>query len=120
MSTTITVQPGQPGMGMDYDVRQPLPYPFHIDADTGRCVRGRGTADLGEAPEDQPWGLVGFQRGNVQRLVLTVDDFVRDPQAAVGLVPVFVGNGSIFALTVPVTDVTDHRRDDGPTASDAA
>lgn len=110
MSTTriLSIQPGQPGEGMDYNVRKPLPYPFHIDADTGQCVRGRGTEALGDVPAGaKPWVLVGFQRGNVQRLVMTVDDFVRDPQAAVGLVPVFADRGSIFALTEPITDVTE-------------
>lgn len=119
MSTTITVQPGQPGMGMDYDVRVPLPYPFHIDATTGDCTRGRGTTDQDEATNGRPWRLIGFQAGDVQELVLTLVDFASDPQAAYGLVPVFVDGKSPFALGVPVIDVIDHRPTDPKLTPDA-
>lgn len=110
MTTTITIQPGQPGNGLDYDVHRSVPYPFHIDAGTGACTRGRGTSDLGEAPEGSPWRLIGFQSGDIQELVLGFADFTQDPSRAVGLVPVFTdAEVGIFALREPVTDVTDHR-----------
>ncbi|WP_263121154.1 hypothetical protein [Cellulomonas sp. RIT-PI-Y] len=107
MATTITIQPGQPGQGMRYNVRQPLPYPFHIDADTGDCVRGRGTAELGDDPTGTtPWRLLGFQTGAVQELTLTFRQWLSDPEAGRGLFPVFIDwRGSIFHLTEPITDV---------------
>lgn len=110
MNTVITIQPGQPGMGLDYDVHQPLPYPFHIDPATGDCTRGRGTPEF--EPDmnagDSPWRLIGFQESDIQEVVLTLDEFVADPQAAVGLVPVFVdANDGFFNLTVPITAVHD-------------
>lgn len=109
MARSITIQPGQASMGMDYDVHQPLPYPFHIDPDTGLCRRGRGTADLGEAPAGKPWQLLGFQACDMQCLVLTFADFVKRPTWAVGLRPVFSDRtGGVFALTVPITGVTEH------------
>jgi len=106
MSNVISIQPGQPGEGMGYNVHKPLPYPFHIDPETGRCIRGRGTADLGEAPPGDPWVLVGFQTGDVQHVVLFLREFAQDPQKAVGLVPVFIDERGMFALTVPITNVT--------------
>ncbi|MBO9556730.1 hypothetical protein [Cellulomonas sp.] len=110
MSTVVTIQPGQPGMGLDYDVREPLPYPFHVDVATGDCTRGRGTAEAGDDPTGTtPWRLLGFQRGDVQELVLTLRDFAADPQSAVGLVPVFLNwRGGVFSLAVPITNVTVH------------
>ncbi len=112
MSTTITLQPGQPGQGMVYDVHQPLPYPFHIDVPSGDCVHGRGTHAFGDAPAGGPWRLIGLQRGDEQSLVLTFPQFVNDPQSAVGLVPVFVDESGIFALDVPITSATVHDLND--------
>lgn len=103
MSITISIQPGQPGEDMTYNVRKPLPYPFHIDANTGDCIRGRGTVDLGDARDyKRPWRLLGFQSGDVQTVVLTFDQFVARPQLAVGLRPVFVDHEDIFSLTEPI------------------
>lgn len=103
--STITIQPGQPGRGMEYDVHLPLPYPFHIDAKTLKCTRGRGTQDLGEDPTGvTPWRLLGFQRGDVQELVLTAREFVANPSLSVGLVPVFIDwRGAIFSISTPIT-----------------
>lgn len=115
MSGTISIQPGQPGRGMEYDVHLRLPYPYHIDAETGECTHGMGTNELMQAPEGKPWRLVGFQRGDEQAVVLVHAQFVANPAAAVGLVPVFYGGSAagespkFFALRVPVIDVTDHR-----------
>jgi len=109
VSDVISIQPGQLDEGMGYNVHKPLPYPFHIDAASGACKHGRGTSELGDAPEGKPWVLIGFQRGEEQSIVVTFAEFCEDPSAAIGLRPVFVGHGSFFALSVPVTDVTDHR-----------
>lgn len=103
--TTITIQPGQPGMGLEYDVRQPLPYPFHIDSATGDCVRGRGTADL-DAALKRPWRLIGFQQDpDVQRVDLLLEQWRDDPQGAVGMYAVFSVGTAFFNLTEPITGV---------------
>lgn len=110
MSTTISIQPGQSSEGMGYNVHKPLPYPFHIDADTGYCICGRGTADLAEAPTGRPWRLLGFQRErDVQLVDLLFKDFIADPMHAIGMFPVFADLDGVFNLTEPVTNVTDHR-----------
>ncbi|MBN8883346.1 MAG: hypothetical protein J0H73_13660 [Salana multivorans] len=105
--TTITIQPGQPGQGMDYDVHQPLPYPFHIDADTGDCVHGRGTD---WSPSDvplgaDPWRLIGFQaEQDRQHVDVLLEKFVTNPELAVGKWPVFIDHrGRFFSLSVPIT-----------------
>lgn len=113
MARIITIQPGQPGNGMDYDVHKPLPYPFHIASDTGDCTRGRGTSDIPsdvDDPRKQPWRLLGFQDdAAVQTVDMLLETFIQDPHAAVGKFPVFVnGNGDIFNLTEPITGVTVH------------
>jgi len=106
--STITIQPGQPGEGVGYNVHKPLPYPFHIDIETGKCTRGRGTSDLGDDPTGTtPWVLLGLQDGDVQELARTRSEWTADPQSAVGLRPVFIDwSGSIFALGQPITHVT--------------
>ena len=35
--STITIQPGQDGEGMVYNPRKSLPYPYHLDPETGDC-----------------------------------------------------------------------------------
>lgn len=104
---TITIQPGQSGEGMDYNVRLPLPYPFHVDVDTGDCVRGRGTVDVGDAPAGRSWRLLGFQATlEQQTLDVILQEFVADPELAVGKYPVFLGPDSgFFNLTLPITHV---------------
>lgn len=108
MKRTITIQPGQPGEGMDYNVNKPLPYPFHIDAETGDCTHGRGTDRCdGVLPGRMPWRLIGFQLvRDVQEVDLLVEDFVVDPTRAVGMFPVFIHEGDIFNLETPITNVS--------------
>lgn len=110
MSKTITIQPGQPGEGMDYNVHKPLPYPFHIDASTGDCVHGRGTDAIASdvAPGGDPWLLIGFgfqQDRSRQQVDLWFTDFVDLPEDAIGMYPVFIHAGEIFSLDVPITNV---------------
>lgn len=101
--STISIQPGQPGEGMGYNVNKPLPYPFHIDPETGECKHGRGTAEFDGAT----WTLLGFQaREDVKHVDLYRHEWLDDPQQAVGMFPVFGGGDAIFNLTVPITDVT--------------
>lgn len=83
-----------------------LPLPYHIDAETGDCVRGAGTPDV--TGDRGPWRLLGFQAGMTQRVVLTRHDFVTAPDDAVGLVPVWVdAEGQMFHTVMPVGRVTD-------------
>lgn len=100
----ITIQPGQPGEGLNYNVMKPLPYPWHIDAETGDVGRQ-------EFWKGTPARLIGFQdNADVQRVNLWLDDFAADPQKAVGKYPVFVkDNGDMYNTTVPITDVTDNK-----------
>lgn len=96
----FSLQPGQAGEGMHYNVRKPLPDPIHVDQMLA-CTWG-----------DQGMGkLLGFQEGDVQTVVLHVEDFKEDPQKAVGLHPVFLDRTGMFNLDVPLTDVSDHRSD---------
>ncbi len=110
-TTVITILPGQTGQGMDYDVKEPAPYPFHIDTRTGACLRGRGTADLLEAPVGRPWRLVGFRRvADEDRLDLPLRDFVAEPAAAIAMYPVFRAAHATFGLLEPVTGYARHGR----------
>lgn len=98
--TTITIQPGQPGEGMRYDVMKPLPYPYHVDAKTGEAGRQ-------EFWRGDPAVLLGFQeQADTQRVDLFLTEWVTDPQKAVGMFPAFARtDGSMYTLMVPITSV---------------
>lgn len=96
--STIMIQPGQPGEGMGYDVHKPLPYPFYIDMKTGKVI---SEIDKGHV-------LIGFQEGDVQRLVMYRDELSTNVQKAVGLRPVLADHGKIYAWSVPVTEVEEY------------
>lgn len=104
---TITIQPGQPGEDMDYNVHKPLPYPFHINTENGDCVHGRGTDEFDLPKGRMPWRLIGFQiLRDVQELDHTLEEFIEHPEAiAIGHYPVFIHEGDIFSLDVPITSV---------------
>ena len=98
MSKTISIQPANTPAG-EYDVSLPLPYPFHVDPETGDV----GRQDFWKG---DPARLLGFQRGNIQRVDLTVKAWAADPQQAVGMCPVFLrADGSMFNLTNPIMTV---------------
>ncbi|HEY0117548.1 MAG TPA: hypothetical protein VGC04_02085 [Cellulomonas sp.] len=108
-TNVITILPGQTGQGMGYDVKEPAPYPFHIDTRTGECVRGRGTSDLLEAPVGRPWRLVGFQHfAEAGRLDLSLDAFASEPAAAIAMFPIFDAAHATFCLREPVTGYVVH------------
>lgn len=93
---TITIQPGQPGEGMDYNVRKPLPYPIHVDPDTDRARWG-----------NEEYVLIGFQwTAEDQTVAFLASTFYEDPQVAVGTYPVFADGGRFFNLTTPITRVS--------------
>lgn len=96
-----TLQPAQTSdPAAPYDPKLPLPYPFHIEDD--------GSVARQDFWRGDPAKLVGFQRGNVQRVVLTVEDWIAgDADAAVGLKPVFVdSDGDLWNDDRPVQTVT--------------
>ena len=98
---TITIQPGQPGEGMKYNPQKALPYPWHIDPETG-------DVDRQDFWKGDPARLMGFQAEiDVQRVALHRKDFAADPQKAVGMFAVFLRkDGSMYNIEVPITDVT--------------
>lgn len=68
---------------MDPDMKQP--WPVVIDGDH-RVVHGRPDCV----------SLVGFQQGTVQDVVLTAAEALREPERAIGLVPVLSGTDGRF------------------------
>lgn len=86
----------------DYDVDQPLPYPYHVAAE-GRV--GRQDFWRGE-----PVKLLGFQNSREhQNVDVLFDEFWTNPDVAVGKWPVFLdADGGIWNHACPVTDVTVH------------
>lgn len=99
MTKIITIQPGQHGEGMGYNVLKKLPYPFHIDGETGKCVRGQGVT------KTFTWRLMGFQNRK-EEIILTREQFHLTPHRAIGKYAVFYTGSGITALTVPITDFT--------------
>lgn len=103
VKTVITIQPGNSPDGT-YDVRWPMPYPFHVDAETGDV----GYQDLWKG---DPFRVVGFQKEvDVQKVDLHWHDAAADPQKIVGMFPVMLGtNGEepkMYNLDTPITDVS--------------
>lgn len=100
MSKTITIQPANTPTG-DYDVSEPLPYPFHIDAETGDV----GRQDFWKG---DPLRLIGFQStAETQRVDVHFEDFAAYPESAVDRFPVFVrADGTIYSMTNPIRSVT--------------
>lgn len=105
----ITMQPGQPGNGMDYDPRQPLPYGIHVDRDTLECQNVPGCPGSFRRDENGTYPkLIGFQQteqADPTGLVLA-EDWLDDPEQAVGMFPVFIEAEGMFNITVPITGVT--------------
>lgn len=102
----ILLYPGQPGEGMGYNPVKPLPVAITVHADR-RCERVPDCPDSWVNEDRATWPtLVGFQLdADVQHVEVLADDWREDPAAAVGMFPVFVENGSMFNLAVPVTRV---------------
>lgn len=102
MTTVRTIQPAQTAdPAAEYDPMLPLPYPWHIASN--------GDVERQDFWKGSPARLVGFQRDNVHRVVLRAEDWMAgEPDAAVGLQPVFVDlDGSMWADARPVTEVTE-------------
>jgi hypothetical protein len=106
---TISLQPGQPGNGMDYDPAVPLPYPIHMDED-GLCWNVPGHALRDGDPDDRP-RLVGFQPTgpdpDPSGGMLLRDEWIDTGiEGCVGWWPVFAHKGGMFNLTEPITNVS--------------
>lgn len=107
-STYITIQPAQGSVVGSYDVRQPLPYPYHIGT-VGEVLRQ-------DVWKGAPLRLVGFQRDlDVQEV--TIFEFHWVPvmlsgattarDEVIGMYPVFLrADGSMYTDTRPVVSVS--------------
>lgn len=107
MTNTITLQPGQPDQGMGYDPKLPLPYGIHVDRDTLECCNVPGCPDS-FYPEDGNYPkLIGFQATAEPdpEGILLADEWLADPELAVGMFGVFTDDGEMFNITVPITSV---------------
>jgi len=69
------------------------PYPFLVDEHNDEGLEGNR--------------LVGFQVGDVQTIVLHIEEWRKEPGRAVGLVPVFAAvGGKLYAQQPPIGSVT--------------
>ena len=91
----------------EYDVREPLPYPFYINAD--------GTIDRQDVWKGQPLRLAGFQRdAHVQHVDVLAETWLAELALSeaqgtkpnldvVGMFPVFIDKGgSMWNSTLPI------------------
>lgn len=102
--TTITLQPS-PRVDniVDGIEMTQLPYPFHVDADTGDV--GRQDFWRGD-----PARVVGFQKDlAVQRIDLWWRDAVKNPEQVVGMYVVTAGTSGlgVHVLAIAEVRVTD-------------
>lgn len=95
----ITIHPANTSTG-EYDVNRPLPYPYHIDAETGEVGRQ-------EFWRGDPKSIIGFQEDpDVQFVDKMWSEVAADPETAVGMYPVFVDwKGQMFSLTTAIRKV---------------
>lgn len=98
--TTYTIQTAQESASVGpYDPRKHLPYPFHIEADGSVLHRDFWRGD--------PAALIGFQATDEHRIDLWREEWIYDPQAAIGMFPVFVTTeGGLYTYMLPVNEVT--------------
>lgn len=77
-----------------------VPYPYHVLAD-GRIARQ-------DRWKGRPFRLAGFQEDlGVNQVDVDVEDFLSDPDLAVGLYPVFIDHdGGMWTRTLPVSSTT--------------
>lgn len=101
--TLITIRPGNAPDGT-YNVHEPLPYPFHVDAATGEV----GRQDFWKG---QPFRVLGFQTdAEAQTVDLRWEEAAADPERIKGMFAVLLDTSgdesTIYHLTCPITDVT--------------
>lgn len=99
MSSIYSVQQANTESG-EYDVHEPMPYPYHVDTDgkVGRQELWRGDPEV----------MVGFQKAaDVQVVDLLWQVAVKHPEKIPGMFPVFCrSNGTFFSSSRPVSRVT--------------
>jgi hypothetical protein len=80
-------------------VSEPRLFPYRIDADGDVLDQDMWQGD--------PAGLLGFQATREeQRVKLLFREFTENPQAAVGMYPVFVKQGGgLYNMTRPISEV---------------
>ncbi len=108
MTNTVTIQPQQPGR-TSYDPSARLPYPWHLDVS-----HAESAFEIPVLRQDfwkgNPRALLGFARGDVHEIALTLADFADDPQRAVGMKPVFISDDDeVWSTEVDIASVHDHR-----------
>lgn len=83
------------------DLSRPVPYPFHIEAETGNV----GRQDFWKG---DPLRLMGFQNdADVQRVNVLYREFAADPQIAEGKFAIFMrADGSMYTDMLPIDSVT--------------
>lgn len=101
--TVITIQPANSADGT-YDVHEPLPYPYHVDAATGDV----GRQDFWKGA---PFRVLGFQKDvDVQQVDLRWEDAAADPDQIVGMFAVMLDTSEeephMYNLTRPISSVT--------------
>ena len=98
--TTRSIQPTQAGAAFgEYDVHQPVPYPYHIDSD-GNVLRQ-------DFWRGDPSRLIGFQATREQHVDLFYTDWFKgEADAVVGMYPVFVTDqGEMYTDARPIASV---------------
>jgi hypothetical protein len=106
--TVITIQPANSADGT-YDVHEPLPYPFHVDAVTGDV----GRQDFWKGA---PFRVLGFQKdAAVQQVDLWWEQAAADPDQIVGMFAVMLdtseGEPHMYNLTHPIASVASTKVD---------
>lgn len=93
MSKSIQVANSEDGT---YDVRKPLPYPFHIEDD--------GSVARQDFWRGEPARLAGFQRTEEQHVDVFAADWLADDSIDVtGMFPVFIdADGGMWNHAMPV------------------
>lgn len=94
---TVTLQPANLPSG-EYDVNQPLPYPYHVEVATGMVQRQ-------EFWKGDPFILIGFQDdADDQTIDLTWKSFSEGKGNPIGKFPVFITkDGGMYNMTTPIT-----------------
>lgn len=114
--TLITIQPSNSPDG-SYNVHEPWPYPYHVDAATGEV-------DRQDFWKGAPFKVLGFQLdADRQQIDLNWKDAVDHPELIEGRFAVMLdtseGEGVIYNLTCPIHSVASAKYTT-PSKSEAA
>lgn len=100
MGKIITIHRGNTPSG-EYDVHKPLPYPYHVEAETGDVGRQ-------EFWHGTPLRVLGFQQdADIQIVDLSWREAAAVPDRIVGMFPVLLHkSGGIYNETCPITKIS--------------